>query len=79
VIERACILCEKDELSADLLPFDFILNSGNCSTSTLKLSDIEKQCISKALNLTSGNKGKSAEMLGIGLTTLYAKIKEYNL
>jgi DNA-binding NtrC family response regulator len=79
VIERACILCETEELSADLLPFDFIMNSGNCSASTLKLSDIEKQCISKALTLTGGNKGKSAEMLGIGLTTLYAKIKEYNL
>jgi two-component system NtrC family response regulator len=31
------------------------------------------------LRYTNGNKTKAAEYLGIGLTTLYRKIEEYNI
>jgi two-component system NtrC family response regulator len=78
-IERACILCDTQELTVNLLPLDFMLNGGVGQSGSLKLCDLEKQGIAKVLVLTNGNKVKAAETLGIGLTTLYAKIKEYGL
>jgi transcriptional regulator with PAS, ATPase and Fis domain len=40
---------------------------------------MEKIHIQKILSLANGNKTKAAELLGIGLTTLYRKIEEYHL
>jgi DNA-binding NtrC family response regulator len=40
---------------------------------------MEKNHIQKTLQLTKGNKTKTAEVLGIGLTTLYRKMEEYNI
>jgi len=40
---------------------------------------MEKKHIQKVLKFTKGNKTKTAELLGIGLTTLYRKIAEYEL
>ena len=40
---------------------------------------MEKEAIKNALEQTNMNKKKSAEMLGIGLRTLYRKIKKYDL
>ena len=41
--------------------------------------EIEKLHIRKVLAHTKGNKTKTAELLGIGLATLYRKIEEYHL
>lgn len=79
-IERACILCEKEELSVELLPFDFIVKqseSGNHSE--LKLSEMEKVHVAKVLLLCKGNKTKAAELLGISTATLYRKIDDFDL
>lgn len=43
------------------------------------LREIEKQAIQNALEKTSGNRKKAAELLGISLRTLQYKIKEFNL
>ncbi|WP_245998261.1 helix-turn-helix domain-containing protein [Siminovitchia terrae] len=40
---------------------------------------MEKESIIKALTHTGGNKTKAAEMLGIHRTTLYQKIKKYDI
>ena len=80
VIERAVILCENEQLTNDLLPFNFQYTSGQgVSAGTFKLHDVEKTHIQNVLHYTKGNKTKTAELLGIGLTTLYRKIQEYDL
>ena len=46
---------------------------------TLFLPAIEKETILKALDETRGDRAKAAQMLGIGRTTLYRKLKEYKI
>jgi len=45
----------------------------------LNMSSIEKQAILQALEKTSGNRLKAAQLLGIGLRTLQTKLKEYGM
>ena len=78
-IERACILSEASQLESDSLPWDFLHQPNSGSTGVLSLREVEKRHISRMLEHTHGNKTQTAELLGIGLTTLYAKIKEYQL
>ena len=43
------------------------------------LRDLERQAIARTLVATSGNRRKAAEILGVGLKTLYRKIQEFHL
>ena len=81
VIERACIICNTNELTSEDLPFDFRFNSSSTDSGDLihSLARAEKLHIQKILAYADGNKTKAAKLLGIGLTTLYAKIKEYDI
>jgi DNA-binding NtrC family response regulator len=80
VIERAAILSDGNELSPDLLPFDFLRKEQpGVKTGIFKLKDLEKEHIKNVLSYAEGNKTKAAELLDIGLTTLYSKIKDYQL
>jgi DNA-binding NtrC family response regulator len=45
----------------------------------IAIPDVERQAISAALAATKGERAKAAEMLKISRTTLYRRIKEYNL
>jgi transcriptional regulator with GAF, ATPase, and Fis domain len=45
----------------------------------LSLGEAEKQAILKALDYTRGDRAHAAQLLGIGRTTLYRKLKEYGL
>jgi two-component system NtrC family response regulator len=80
-IERAVILTETEYLTIDLLPADIL----SCSAMTdaeadcNSLEGVEKAHILKTLNKTGGNKAKAAELLKIGLTTLYRKLDEYKI
>lgn len=75
VIERSVILAD-DQLNLSLLPMDF--NQGDKSDG-LDLATVEKNHITRVLHHTQGNKTQAAKLLGIGLTTLYQKIKDYHL
>lgn len=79
IIERAVILASGDELTLDCLPFDFQYTETGNPEDALKLAEMEKLHIRKVLAFTKGNKTKTAELLGIGLATLYRKIEEYGL
>jgi two-component system NtrC family response regulator len=76
-IERAVILCDTETLTEDLLPLE--IKNDEITASGTSLSEIEKIHIQKILLLVKGNKTRAAEMLGIGLTTLYRKVEEYKL
>ncbi|SMP13055.1 DNA-binding transcriptional response regulator, NtrC family, contains REC, AAA-type ATPase, and a Fis-type DNA-binding domains [Chryseobacterium profundimaris] len=83
VIERSTILTDGDELQADSLPLDFQydqeINVKGKTLSAFELAGAEKIHIQKVLNYANGNKTKTAELLGIALTTLYRKIEEYQI
>ena len=52
--------------------------SGGPST-ILPLPEVEKRAILDALRYTRGDRGTAAALLGIGRTTLYRKLKEYEV
>jgi DNA-binding NtrC family response regulator len=74
VIERSVILSD-DQLAESVLPSDFLSDSDT----QLDLASVEKHHIRKVLSITNGNKTQAAKVLGIGLTTLYQKLKDYNI
>jgi DNA-binding NtrC family response regulator len=45
----------------------------------ITIPESERQAIAAALTATGGNRGEAARRLGIGRTTLYRKIREYQL
>ena len=45
----------------------------------LPLNEVEKRAIMKALDYTNGDRAVAAGLLGIGRTTLYRKLKEYQV
>ncbi len=77
IIERCVILCEKETLTTSLLPTDFNIHGSDAETT--RLADMERKHIEKILTLAGGNKTKAAKWLDIGLTTLYQKIKDYEI
>jgi two-component system NtrC family response regulator len=78
VIERAVILADGPDLKSEYLPLD-IQQSLSSDSSSFDLADIERSHIQKVLHHTKGNKTKAAELLGIGLTTLYRKLEDYKI
>ena len=54
------------------------VDSGSLSSSA-SLRDVEKQQIIAALEQTGWHRGKAAEMLGISPSTLYRRLRDYNL
>lgn len=79
IVERACILEEGNELTPQNLPPEFKAGSGTVSVNAASLAEAEKEHILKILNQAGGNKQKAAEILDIGLSTLYSKLKEYKI
>ncbi|HYJ87287.1 MAG TPA: sigma-54 dependent transcriptional regulator [Pyrinomonadaceae bacterium] len=55
---------------------DFSVNVGSAPTS---LRDVERQQILSALEQTGWHRGKTAEILGISPSTLYRRLRDYNL
>ncbi|MDX1911721.1 MAG: sigma-54 dependent transcriptional regulator [Saprospiraceae bacterium] len=84
VVERSVILADGHELTLETLPVELqnALSAPpgqNKVLSAFELASAEKIHIQKVLNYTRGNKTKTAELLGIALTTLYRKMTEYGL
>jgi len=80
VIEKAVILEDGDTLRAVHLP----KNSGATDVldvpfGLVKLEDVEKAVIRRALTALQGQKAKVAEALGISTTSLWRKIKRYGI
>ena len=79
VIERAVILSEGQILTDKTLPKEFFIGVNLQQEKITLLEDIEKNHILKILESVNGNKTKAAEVLGIGLTTLYRKLQSYGI
>ena len=78
IIERVVILSDGQTLTESSLPKE-ILHKANINFHSLVLEDVEKNHILSVLEQTNGNKTKTAEILGIGLTTLYRKLQSYGI
>jgi two-component system NtrC family response regulator len=79
IIERAVILSDGNKLTELSLPREIVNQSKTDSKDSVKLEDVEKNHILSILEQTGGNKTKAAEILGIGLTTLYRKLQTYGI
>jgi len=82
-LERAVILADGTSIqSTDLQPptMGTAPMRQMARTSPIQsLADMEREAISAALQQFSGNRAKAAKVLGIGVRTLYDKIKRYGL
>ncbi len=75
-VERAVIMTEDSTIKAThILP----VRKEKAALTSLKVEDVEKSAISKAIERCSGNLSQAADELGIGRTTLYRKMKKYGL
>jgi DNA-binding NtrC family response regulator len=81
IIERTVILTDHEILTSDLLPYEMFTPAKSASTGDFEgsMEDLEKIHIRKIIALSKGNKTKAAERLGIGIPTLYRKLKKYGL
>jgi len=76
-LERAAILAPDNVLSAEHLIS--ITAPGRAPVGVRPLVELEKDAISAALAESAGNRRQAAEKLGIGLRTLYYKLKRYEI
>jgi len=79
IVERSVILCDGDVLTKEVLPLDFDKASERRTSGIFELREVEKQHLKMVLSHTEGNKTKAANLLGIGISTLYRKMEEYQL
>jgi len=85
VVERALVLCQADRITPRDLP-PILLNgrSGEYISQTVlplrvALEKPEKKIIEHSLQLNNWNRQKTAMMLGINRTTLFNKMRKYDL
>jgi DNA-binding NtrC family response regulator len=83
VLERAMILCDGAVIQAEHLWIEPNAQSALPSTGSPdvdgSLADLERQTIERTLAAVDGNRRLAAAKLGIGLRTLYEKLKRYDL
>jgi two-component system response regulator FlrC len=84
-LERAAILAEGRTLGSghfDFAPEDLAPRHASVAGEAApvpSLEDVERETIRRALEQVAGNRRKAAALLGIGLRTLYDKLKRYGL
>jgi DNA-binding NtrC family response regulator len=84
VIQRMIIFTETDLLDVDVVPQDLReIKEGRTRSadyiSPQSLEELEISFIAKTLHENNGNRATTAEILGIDKTTLWRKIKQYNI
>jgi two-component system response regulator PilR (NtrC family) len=84
VMERAVIFAKSDFITVKDLPENFSHHSTTVDFSKLgsleeAIRKFEKDYIVKALDLNNNDKEKTSELLQVGLSTLYRKLKELEI
>ena len=78
-IERVVVLANSNIVTPNDLSISTTDNKPVYPDSFPSLQEIEREHIIKALNFTDFNKKKAAQVLGIQRSTLYEKLKYYNI
>jgi two-component system response regulator FlrC len=85
-LERAAILSEGQTITLEHLQApggeDTVSSTASADSLTTEpraLADMEREAIVAALASVDGNRRKASELLGIGLRTLYDKLKKYDI
>lgn len=80
-LERAAIMAEGETVGPENPALSEIPNPNEYSreNKAATLTELERDAIKQALNRSEGNRKRAAEALGIGLRTLYEKLKRYGL
>jgi two-component system, NtrC family, response regulator HydG len=78
-LEHAFILCNKNVITIDELPPEFVKVRKSVSTSLHDAGKAEAQNILQALAKSNGNKSRAAKALGISRRTIYRKIHQHKL
>jgi two-component system response regulator HydG len=82
-LERACALSSAHEIQLRDLPTQIygapidLMGVSQPTNGIVPMAELEKQTILNALTQVNGDKMLAARLLGIGKTTLYRKLKEY--
>jgi two-component system response regulator HydG len=83
VVERAVALCASNMVEIEDLPDEIRRHSPEDDQIVLpvgsSMDEIERQAILQTLKKTGGDKELAARLLGIGLATLYRRLKEMEL
>ena len=79
-IERMLILCDGNQITPD----DFtlspsLLTESNTELDSLNLEEMERMCVTKAVDKHKGNISKAAEELGLTRAALYRRIEKYGI
>ncbi|HEX6161675.1 MAG TPA: sigma-54 dependent transcriptional regulator, partial [Thermoanaerobaculia bacterium] len=83
VINRAFIMARTDTLTVECLPDKLLGSRRKRGKNTVSIplgqpmEEVEKIVIEETLNMTDGDRRKTAEILGISYKTLYNKTKKY--
>ncbi len=80
-MERAAVVAKGNRVEAHDLPSELRMAMPLVSDKGVPrfLRDVEKDCILGALEKTHGNRVEAAELMGLGVATLYRKLKLYKL
>lgn len=76
VVRSAVLFTDSDTVTAEALDFDETPSVADASPT---LDDMERKQIIRVLEQAKGNRKLAAELLGIGRTTLYNKMKAYGI
>ncbi|HQN01500.1 MAG TPA: helix-turn-helix domain-containing protein, partial [Candidatus Hydrogenedentes bacterium] len=89
VVERALVFARREQIQPHHLPPELLQSRDqandtpeevvNTNSIPLSLSELERRHIEKTLVWAEGNKVKTAEALGISRSTLYEKMKQYEI
>jgi len=79
VLERAAILVDGEEIRAEHVLIDAATPTAAPATAPETMEQIERRAIEEALAATGGHRKQAAERLGIGLRTLYEKLRRHGL
>ena len=82
-LERAAILADQSQLGPELFPSapqaTTNTQAQTATNSAVTLDQLERQAIQSALDRCGGHRRQAAEQLGIGLRTLYEKLKQHGI
>jgi len=78
-VEHATVLATKSRIDVDDLPPEVGLAVPEtfAPDNATSLADVERDYITAVLRAAGGNRAKAAATLGIGVATLYRKLKQY--